>query len=45
MYKVFWFTCPHNFFQGVRPEALEKVEIAEIREIIQHCIETKKDER
>lgn len=31
--------------QGVRPEALDKVEIPEIRDIIQRCIMTKKDER
>ncbi|XP_076468806.1 uncharacterized protein LOC143299471 isoform X2 [Babylonia areolata] len=30
---------------GIPPEALEKVEISEIRDIIQHCIETKKEER
>ncbi|KAL8611231.1 hypothetical protein ACOMHN_013662 [Nucella lapillus] len=30
---------------GVRPEALDKVEIVEIRDVIQHCIEMKKDER
>ena len=33
------------FLQGVRPEALDKVEISEIRDIIQRCIMTKKDER